>query len=67
MADSQMRPPPPCYREISEAESDQAQFLGPAWGEDLRAFVQRSYLRSVDCWRPVLPESRSPDTLGSLM
>jgi pimeloyl-ACP methyl ester carboxylesterase len=56
LADCQMRPPAPCYREISEAEIDQARFLGAAWGEDLHAFVHRSYLRSADCWRPVLPE-----------
>ncbi len=56
-ADEQMRPPPPCYHDLEEAERDQARFLGDAWGDDLRAFVHRSYLRSADCWRPVLPES----------
>src|SRR6266700_2881411 len=33
-ADEQMRPPPPCYRDLEEAEKDQARFLGDAWGED---------------------------------
>ncbi len=55
-ADSQMRPPAPCYGDLEEAERDQARFLGDAWGDDLREFVHRSYQRLLDCWRPVLPE-----------
>jgi pimeloyl-ACP methyl ester carboxylesterase len=56
-ADEQMRPPPPCYAKIEDAENDQARFLGDAWGDDLRAFVRRSYEHSKECWRPVLPEA----------
>jgi pimeloyl-ACP methyl ester carboxylesterase len=56
LADTQMRPPAPCYVDLVEAERDQARFLGDAWRDDLRDFVHRSYHRQADCWRPVLPE-----------